>query len=151
MRFVDTILNHFKRKRRNDPVFGSMLYMGDHLKYWEGNATFPPTGSIIEVFDDGLSEDDLKQQHRFFQELTQNWPSVREKIEKILLINWRRQESKTPVGFFWEQFKLSSLTIPRAPLEAAEWEISFVNPSDPGHIWTVQMKGPQPKGVNIDG
>jgi len=45
------MISWFKRVRKDDPVFGSMLYMGDKLQYWKGNAQFAPAGTDIEVFN----------------------------------------------------------------------------------------------------
>src|SRR5215471_4230597 len=35
MRLVDALFRRFRRIRREDPVFGSMLYMGDQRKFFE--------------------------------------------------------------------------------------------------------------------
>jgi hypothetical protein len=34
MPVVDPILSRLKQTRRDDPIFGSMLYMGDRLRYF---------------------------------------------------------------------------------------------------------------------
>ena len=39
----------FKRARRDDSVFGSMLYMGDELEFWEGKIRFAPTGHRVQL------------------------------------------------------------------------------------------------------
>ena len=46
----------FKATRREDPMFGSMRYMGGRSLYWEGKATFPDAAENIEVFVEGSAE-----------------------------------------------------------------------------------------------
>ena len=67
------MVSWFKRVRKDDLVFGSMLYMGDKLQYWEGNTHFAPTGTDFEVFVDGTSDDNLSDQHQFFERVCENW------------------------------------------------------------------------------
>ena len=61
------------RVRKDDPAFGSMLYMGDKLQYWEGKAHFVPAGTEIEVFIDGTPDDNMDDQHQFFELVCANW------------------------------------------------------------------------------
>lgn len=151
MGFIDALLRPFRAMRRKDPWFGTMLYMGGRSGYCEGKATFTPTGSVIEVFVDGLADDDMEQQHEFFQQLVREWPTLRDEIGKILLERWREQEPEHPISSPWEQFQVSSLSIPKAPFETAEWDVSFGASADPNHLWTVSMKGRQPHLLVADG
>ena len=149
MRLVDAILGFFKRLRKEDVVFGSMLYMGDRLKYWEGKAIFTPASSKIEVFVDGSAEDDMEQQHDFFRQLLQEWPMLREEIGKLLLSHAREPGRGGPIASPWEEFRVSSASIPKGSLDRSEWEISLARLSDPNHLWTVQMKGREPQGLEV--
>jgi hypothetical protein len=149
MRLVDAICSRLNRPRRDDPIFGSMLYMGDRLKYWEGKATFTPTGSIVEVFVDGFAEDSMEQQHNFFQRLLDVWPNLSKVITRFLLDHWNESEPGKPVESPWASFKISSLSIPKDSIEHANWEISFVT-SDPTRLWTVQMTGLLPQELTVD-
>jgi hypothetical protein len=128
-----------------------MVYMGDRLKYWEGKARFAPTAIEIEVFVDGTAEDSMERQQEFFQEVVQNWDSLREEIGRMLLDAWRQREPKMPIGSPWDEFRVSSMSIPKTSAENAEWEISFVTPSDPNDLWTVQMKSRKPQQLAVDG
>jgi len=141
----------FRRIRRNDPVFGSMLYLGDRLNYWEGKATFTPTGIEIEIFIDGSADDQMEQQHRFYRELLGQWLRISEDIGKVLMKTLHERRPNVPINSVWDDFKVSSLNIPKSSLESAEWEISFSTPSDQNHLFRVLMKGLMPQQVVIDG
>lgn len=151
MRVVDSILGRFKRIRREDPVFGSMLYMGDHLKYWEGKANFPSSGSLVEVFVDGSADDSFELQHKFFQQLLQDWPTICERTGELLVEEEQKRNPKEAGRSAWEIFEITSLSIPKSLLDSATWEASFTKLSDRDHIWTVQMYGPRPENVRVDG
>ena len=141
-RFFGSISELFKRTRREDPIFGSMLYMGDRLKYWEGRARFSPTDSQIEVFVDGAADDDMAEQHEFFEKLVADWPRLREEIWKMLGPSLPKRNSKEQVATTFDQLRLSSISIPKGTIETAEWELSFDDPSSE-YSYTVHMKGYQ--------
>jgi hypothetical protein len=143
-------LNYFKPTRRNDPVFGSMLYMGDHRQYWEGKAALVPADSVVDVFVEGSAKDGMEQQHDFFRRLLQEWPELREAIGRVLLGGWHEWEPKTPIESPWDKFSVASVTIPRTSLEYADWEITFETPSHPDRLWTVYMRGRQPQHYTMD-
>jgi hypothetical protein len=132
----------FKRVRKDDPVFGSMLYMGDKLQYWEGNAHFAPAARDIEVFVDGTSEDSMDEQRGFYEKVSQNWAQWSVPIlEKIR--GEREPDSK-------DAMHVSSMSIPRSRFaDDSEWEVSFsAEPS--GGSYTVKMRGPKPESVEWD-
>jgi hypothetical protein len=150
MRLVDSILSRLKRPRRNDPVFGPMLYMGDSLKYWEGRTSFGPAATSIEVFVDGSAADDLEQQKRFYERFVQEWPNIKETIGKVILERWRQQHPEIPEQPLWKHFRVSSLSVPKASFEEADWEISFETQSGAIQLWTVHMKGVLPQSLAVD-
>ena len=150
MQIVNSILSRFKRPRRNDPVFGPMMYLGIRANYWEGKAHFPPIGSVVEVFVDGASDDRFEEQHEFFEQLIQEWPSINSAIVKVLEGQWnlRFPKLQNDPGAV---FKISSLSIPKSSLDRAVWEISWTNELDANHLWTVQMKGLLPDRIVVEG
>lgn len=150
MRLVDALFRRFRRIRREDPVFGSMLYMGDRLKYWEGKAKFGPTNSVIEIFVDGSAQDSLGEQRKFFEHVVQEWVGLSEVIGRILLESSRKHEPILQDDSPWDHFKASSLSIPQGPFEDAEWEFSFATPGKTNRLWTVRMKGRQARQVVVD-
>jgi len=151
MRVVGAILSRLKQARRDDPIFGSMLYMGDGLRYWEGKAAFTPTASTIEVFVDGSADDSMEQQHNFFRRILQEWPTLSETVGRFLREQWHERESGIRVESPWAWFRILSLSIPNADIDDATWELSFVTPSDPNQLWTVDMKGLLPERLIVDG
>jgi hypothetical protein len=138
------MLSFFKKTRRQDPIFGSMLYVGDRSKYWEAKVKFAPTGSEIEIFVDGSARDDMKQQHEFFKKLSEEWPSLREQVERILQVKSREMNPKSQR--VENQFRLSSITIPKGSIDSAEWEISFSGAAgEHPFLYSVRMKGREPQ------
>jgi hypothetical protein len=129
-----------KGTRRNDPVFGSMLYMGDRLKYWEGKARFAPeSGKEIEVFVDAGETEDLERQYLFYEEVVGAWEKLLGKIRSAIA---------KKVGSTREMV-LASVHVARAPLNTAEWELTFsLRGAD--EFATVRMKGEEPIDVALD-
>lgn len=150
MQLGNSFLKRFKRIRRNDPIFGAMLYMGDRAGYWEGRAMFAPVGSTIELFVNGRSDDRMEQQHELFQKIFGDWLLLRESIGRKLLTKWHERNPKTQINSAWNLFTPSSITIPSASMHDADWEISFASSSDSSSLWTVTMKGSEPQDVSID-
>ena len=136
-----------KLTRRDDPIFGSMVYMGDRLKYWEGQILFAPTGSTIEVFVDGPADDGMEEQHIFFQRVIQEWPALSSSIGRFLIEQSYEREPKIRI----DSFRICSLSIPAGSIENADWEVSFDTLPDRDHIWAVHMKGLVPLGFVVDG
>lgn len=147
---VQSILACFKQTRRDDPIFGRMLYMGDRLRYWEGIAKFAPTGVNVDVFVDGSSDDDMKQQRELFKNICEEWSSLRDPIGEMLQESCRERGRELLADSVWDQFQVSSLSVPKSGLDSAEWEISFSARSE-DHLLSVNMKGRRPLRVAIDG
>lgn len=127
-----------------------MKYMGDRLKYWEARTTFPPTGSVIEIFVDGLPDDDMEIQHRFFLRLVEDWPTLVKRVERLLLERLQLS-SRQKISSQDSVLGVSSVSIPRGPIESSDWEISFLNEDDPERPLRITMKGQEPQGVTLDG
>ena len=126
--------------RRNDPVFGSMLFMGDRLKYWEGKARFDPeSGKEIEVFVGASETEDLASQHRFYEEVSSEWEALLGKIKSAVA----ERVGAAP------ELSLASIHIPRGQLDTASWELTFSVPEGAEFV-TVRMKGKEPTEVAVD-
>lgn len=139
--------NKFKRSRREDPVFGSMLSMGG---YWEGHALFTPTGRNIDVFVDGGPETDMEPQHAAFQQVQKLWPALQDQFAAALQDMWRERYPDAEASSAWEHFSLISITVPQTPLEGSEWEIDFATPRDE-HLFSFTMKGGQILASSMNG
>lgn len=139
----------FARAVREHKQFGRMSYMGDRLSYWECRTVFPPTGDRAEVFVDGSGEDeDLKAQSAFYAEVCARWPMLAEVIFPALR---ERLRMRNPGEAGSGEFTLSSLSIPQSEFTSGEWNVSFETPLDPGHSYTVRMRGDAVEGVVLDG
>jgi hypothetical protein len=136
------MVSWFKRVRRDDPVFGSMLYMGDKMQYWEGKAHFVPAGTEIEVFVDGTSDDSMDDQHQFFERVSENWSQWSVPILEKVRLQFP-PDTKDVV-------QISSINLPNSRFtDNSEWQVSFsAEPS--GNFYTVHMRGAQPESVDWD-
>lgn len=150
MRLIKRALDRLRPTRRIDPLFGAMLFMGNRLQYWEARTTFSPTSSIIEVFVEGSKNDPMEQQHRFFNELVQEWQDLHKKISKLIANDLLGQEQPQDRQSNQEEVKISSISVPRGSLDEAEWEASFKVASQPHSLFTVRMKGRNPQNVLRD-
>jgi len=131
-----------KKVRRDDPVFGSMLYMGDKLRYWEGRTSFSPTGDAIEVFVDGSSDDTMMQQHGFYKTVCEHWSGWIAEIQRKV------QEETHPATA--EKLIITSISIPNASFaDGPQWDVSFEGQPS-GRSYTVNMKGTTPESVSWD-
>ena len=149
MRIIDALLGRSNRTRRDDPVFGSMIYMGDRLGYWEGRANFAPLSSEIEVFVNGAKDDEMNSQHEFFEKVQKDWSHLSLVIEQAVANERQNFESHSAVSQIWQRAKLASLTIPKDRYEEADWQVTLEE-EEPPRLWTVRMKGRQPQAVTMD-
>lgn len=146
---VSRIVERFKPVRRQDPVFGSMLYMGDKLGYWEGKTRFPPTDCEIEVFVDGSRQDSMERQHHFFESVCREWAQLRETIAPKLREIHSQANLKT-LAAPWEEFAVTSISIPAADLESGVWTNGLNAKSDDAHSYFIEMRGRVPHTASRD-
>src|SRR5215468_8333664 len=112
------MLSWFKRVRKEDPVFGPILYMGDKLQYWEGKAHFAPAGTDIEVFVDGASDDNMNDQHQFFERVCENWSQW--SVPILEKVRQRHPDAK-------DNMQVSSMNLPRSRFaDDSAWQVSFL-------------------------
>jgi len=149
-KFLDRLFQRFRPVRRNDPIFGSMLYMGNKLKYWEGKARFLPSSSEIEVFVDGDMEFPFKRQYEFFERVCGEWQELCQVIAPALQEVFSRANSRPLAAAVWEEFNVRSISIPDSTLDAAKWTISLDAKSDAAHSYFVEMKGRVPEVASWD-
>lgn len=115
------LFSAFVRTRRSDSVFGSMVFMGNRLRYWEGQAFFSPEQKSIEVFVDGSAEDDLADQKAFFDVIQKEWPTVRQNIDSALKLRLGSRPEANQV----DSFRVSSLSIPKGSWPNSQWEVTM--------------------------
>jgi hypothetical protein len=127
-----------------------MLYMGDRLGYWEGRTRFPPTDCEIEVFVDGSKQDSMQRQHLFFERVCREWPQLRQAIAQKLQEVYLQATGETLATAHWDEFAVTSISIPAADLESSEWTIGLDAKSDRAHSYFVEMSGHVPQSASWD-
>src|SRR5258708_36796409 len=137
--FFKHVFAKFEPLRREDPIFGSMLYMGDKLRYWEAKARFPVQNGQVEVFVDGGKGDSLERQHLFFRTVCEEWPLLRESFRDKVVQTYAEATGKSLSRPFWEDFKLDSMTVPDAALDTADGTISLSAQSGEDHSYWIEM------------
>jgi len=145
-----SILKTLRPVRRNDSVFGSMLFIGGKPGYWEGTATFAPTETRIEVFVDGSEDSDLTLQHEFFASVCDRWPELRNEIGIKLHESWIESYPEDVSNDVWNHFRISYVTVREESLESAEWDLGFETDLD-DQLFAVEMKGCHALLVTVDG
>ncbi|MBI3826709.1 MAG: CPBP family intramembrane metalloprotease [Candidatus Rokubacteria bacterium] len=140
-----------RASQRDDPLFGSIRYMGDRLMYWEGKAPLVPGAAPVDVLIDGTFDDDMAVQHEFGRSLRERWPDLRETIEQEFeKVRLRHDLDDVEHGPGLGGFTVASVSVPRAALDEADWDVSFHLPSAYRFL-TVRMRGPQPIGMSGSG
>lgn len=151
VQLVNIMSRYLTRTRRQDPLFGEMLYMGDRLKYWEAEAKFPPIAREVELFIDGSRDDDMEQQHEFFRIISEDWLTLSGRIQELFQKVWAIRRAGSGADRLWEQTSVSSISIPKASVDDGLWEISLTTPLDADHVFSVHMKGREPQEIVFDG
>ncbi len=132
------LIRLFKPLRRQDPIFGSMLYM-QGMDYWETKTFFLPIQREIEIFVDGGEDDDFTIQRKFMQELSAKWETVirnaREAVTKSL-----QEEVQATAEIDVEQLQ-PSFSVPKANFTDADWQLTLANENESVFV-EVKMKGP---------
>jgi len=119
--------------------------MGDKSQYWECKTIFPPQNLEIELFVDGGRDELFDTQHRFFQNLCKSWDVVSDRIEPKLRECFQQANQKR---LDWDEFTVSSVSIPREAIESAEWTLGLNAKSDLQHDYWVDLKGLEPATVS---
>ncbi len=131
------LIRLFKPLRRQDPVFGSMLYM-QGMDYWETRTYFLPIQREIEIFVDGGEDDDFTIQKQFMQDLSDNWNGVianaRDAVRKSLL-----DEPFSSAQIDVEQLQ-PSFSVPKTSFNDSDWQLTLANENESIFV-EIKMKG----------
>ena len=142
MGIFSLIARRLMRIRRNDPMFGQMLFMGQRVGYWEGKAKIPDeTSTEIEIFVDGRPDDDFRLQHEFYNQVCAEWPCLQVEIARAIGRDFGQRAEEV------KELTVTSMSIPKCAIEKAEWDISFV--CDLNFV-TVHMKGREPVQIEVE-
>jgi len=93
----------------------------------------------------------VELQRQFFAAVERNYGKILIAITSVLrpqFEEWTRKPLAVP---FASEFTMTSFSIPHAPLDAAQWDMSFESQSDANHLFTVTLLGEVATGVTIDG
>lgn len=128
--------------RIKDSRFGNLRYLRD-ARFWEGQAAFVPTHTVVEVLISGEPSGPTEQQRVFFNELEQRynslWPEVRKRLET------EAQRAQIDGA---REFILVCVDFPPAGSIGSdpEWALSYETDPRSWHF-TVRMTGWTPSDV----
>lgn len=156
MGILSTITSIFSPRQAEDPFFGTLLYIDLGAKrksYWEGKRLFRPTRKEIELFIDAPGPDALPNelQRAFYSTIESEYTRLLQEAGKLLIPEMEVWLEKKLAVSVEKVFVLTSLKIPNASREEAEWEMSFDTSLDDEHMCTVTFRGMTPQSVCIDG
>jgi hypothetical protein len=90
----------------------------------------------------------MSQQENFFVAISDAWPALLPRFDELLRDKWRatsRQLARPrPL-----EFRVSSISIPKAEWGSGDWEISF-HPTCSEELMTIHMRGLEPAAVVVD-
>jgi hypothetical protein len=147
MQWLNNLVQSFSPPRRTDAHFGSMIYMGDKCRYWEGKAVFPPTGDQVEYFITGDASTDLATQHANLDHVIAHWQQLAHDLQPMLESSALRENVPE------KKFVVASISLPDQPITSApEWEITFVSAGDTREevLFSAKMKGLAPIQIYVD-
>lgn len=152
---LDFLLKKLRPLELDDPFFGRIVYMkmpGDRRSYWEAQRVFGPTGREIEIFVDAPASQQppSPRQREFFSAVEREYPRILEAVDGTLRSEFEGWTGQPLDGPLDAEFNLSSFSIPDAPMEKAEWEVSFDSASNEGALFSVCLTGMTPTASTVD-
>ncbi len=144
----------FSPPRTADPDFGTLRFMfipnAPERSYWEGEWTFPPTGSAISIGLPGGETGPIPEARQFYLSLPERYEGIlaaaRPKLESVFR-NWLQQE--LPRDIFTE-LKLAGFGAEDLKSRPAAWDIAF---ETTGKTWlgiTIPFLGDEPEEAVVD-
>ena len=133
---------------KDDPFFGPVRFQ--KAGFWEADMHFAPEDGRVEIVIAGGKNHPTEAQRRFYRELEQRYPQLKQEAGEYLLEqlrNWREDFEPDDV---WTQFRLESFSLPDPDAGAQEWELVY-ELHDDGHLFCVMMNRWQVEGIRIDG
>ena len=144
----------FRPPRRQDPDFGTLLFMyiphAPENSYWEGEWLFPPTGSRVSIALPGGIEGPEPQARAFYLSLPARFDEllrrVRPGLEKVFRDWIGRPLHHDP----WRDVQLSGFGIGDHRAVPITWDISFETIGDKWLGITIPFNGDVPQDPVVD-
>ena len=129
-----------------DEFFGHLTYMKmpkGRISYWEAARIFVPRRKSIELFIDAPAPElpPALTQREFFLAVESDFPRVQDGAARLLQPELEKSLGHPISASFSEEFMITSISIPNAPLIKAAWDASFESRSDQNHLCTVKFEG----------
>lgn len=154
MGFLQNLKLWLSPPRIEDPDFGSLLYMYvsnfPERSYWEGEWTFPKTGTPVSIAVDGGQEGPFPEARQFYLDLPARFEQIiaaaRPKLQQVLK-TWLNQE--LPQDIF-TVVKLTGFDLENLKSNPPQWNISFETIGEKWLGITIPFHGDAPQDAVVD-
>jgi hypothetical protein len=146
------VLNGFRPKRLQDPIFGKLLFMrakDSARSYWEGKGVFAPLGNEIEFFIEADEAGPGEKQHELYRQIASKFDQLMMTVAPFLQREYEANTNAPCPPDISGVFRLDSLSIPKKESDDMEWEMGFSCNDSDDWLFTMQMRGWQPTGISV--
>ena len=143
------LLDRFRPKRLEDPIFGKLLFMrarNPACSYWEGRGQFEPLRADIEYFITAGETGPDETQRELYRQIASNFDRLFATLAPMLRREYEANTNLPCPPNIRDVFRLDSLSIPEKESDDMEWEMDFSCSDSEDWLFTVQMRGWQPTG-----
>lgn len=154
MRLLNKVLRRFQPRSIDDPTFGRLLFMSvkhDASKsYWEGEWTFPPTGTAISIGLPGGEEGPLAESRAFFIDMPGRFDGVLKAVRPALDSVFREWLGRPINEDIWSDVQLAGFGLENPMAAPVEWDIGFETTGEKWLGITVPFVGDSPQTPVVD-
>jgi hypothetical protein len=146
---LSRLLDRFRPKRLEDPIFGKLLFMrakNPARSYWEGRGEFGPLRANIEYFIAADETGPGIAQRELYRQIASNFDRLFATLDPMLRREYEANTNLPCPSNITDVFRLNSLSIPKKESDDMEWEMDFSCTDSEDWLFTVQMRGWQPTG-----
>ena len=137
------LTKQFAPKKLNDPVLGSLLYMGG---YWEGEGYFPATGNQIEWFVDANENGPGEPQRQLLHEINKRYSELETVAFEAMLEHIVEWVKPKPTPSLSEVLKLTAISIPSTETPDMKWTLMYESSLRGEPCFDVEMIEWKPSG-----
>lgn len=144
----------FRPPRRQDPIFGELLYM--HIardpkqSYWEGEWLFPSTGSRVAITLPGALEGPQETGRKFYLQLAAEFDEIMQVSTPVLDGVFREWIGRPLNADVWQDVTLGGFSVEDPGSAPVVWDIGF---ETKGNKWlgiTIPFIGDEPQDPVVD-